>query len=66
MHIGASEDCDVGRDAETIEEIWKYPDGGEKEGCGCEAEVDTVDQRVEAVFVAARAEGLGDESIEPD
>ena len=66
MHIGSGEDGDVGGDSETIEEMGEEPDGDKQQRRDGEAEVDGVDKRVEAVFTSSRAEGLGDQRIEPD
>ena len=66
MHIGAGEDSDVGGDAEASEEKGKCPYGGEEQGRDGQAEVDSVDQGVEAVVAAAGAEGLRDQGVEAD
>jgi len=66
VHVGAGEDSDIGGDAEAVEEIGEKPNGGEEHWCQGEAEVDAVDERVEAVIAAASAEGLRDEGVEAD
>src|SRR5260221_9560192 len=65
-HIGAGEDGDVGGDAQSIEEMWKRPDRGEEERRDGKAEIDAVDEGMEAVLVAAGSEGLGDKGVEAD
>lgn len=66
MHIGPCEDGDVSGDTKSIEEMREGPNGGEEWGCNRQAEVDAVDEGVEAVFGAAGTEGLGDQGVEAD
>jgi hypothetical protein len=64
VHIGTGEERDVGRDAELVEETGKRPDCGEEKGRDGEAEIDAIDEGMEAVFRATGAEGLGDQGVE--
>ena len=65
-HVGAGEDGDVGGNAKSVEDIGEEPDGEEEEWRESEAEIDAVDEGVEAIFAAAGAEGLGNEGVEAD
>jgi len=66
VDIRAGEDGDLGGDAKAMEEIGEEPYGSQDKGRQGEAEVDAVDQRVEAVFGATSAEGLGNQGVEAD
>jgi len=66
VHVGASEDGDVWRDAEEMEEAGEQADGNQEERQEQEAEVDAVDEGVVAVVAPAGAEGLGDERVQAD
>ncbi len=58
VHVGTSEDGDVWGNSEAVVEIGKEPDASEKQGREGGAEVDAVDEGVEAVIEAAGTEGL--------